>query len=444
MTSIMEDINDSALGGSEYLDYTNDEVKGGNIRYRQSYMLKVVVFAILLIIIIYLIYRIYVTLVWNGNEDYNQWRTRQHFENLHGEAFDEDAKNVIRFGENIENPRAMDHYRLGTVYLMNASDPHAAFNHYNRALQHIIRGDVNMREAPFIIDRIEEHRDRFIEFPEIEELPIQAAILAHFETVNNTVKQVAKQKQEVQKDDPEFTQKVLMSRSNWDSDSQNVHDSAIYKEFKNQFDMVVEENKKIKNGKYKNYHDLTHWLRLRFKNDPRKLEKVNKVLKFLDHNYPIGAMEGVREQDIIEAVWRRSFDQRNVEKHTDMHEALADAVLDCVEGKHVVCMSGRNTKIWQALAYVDCHPKMGIFKSKQALRNEIFEKAAKIVDDQIGSNGSASSDLIEDYNNCRNTQQVQELIDHMRNEIGNLKKEYEGRLPKHQLDLIIDECQQVV
>jgi mevalonate kinase len=81
-----------------------------------------------------------------------------------------------------------------------------------------------------------------------------------------------------------------------------------------------------------------------------------------------------------------------------------------------------------------------VLKSKQAIRNEIYQKSAKIVDDYIGENGSASQALKEAYNADDNTEQVKELIESMHKKIDELYFEYEPYLQKDQLLAILNEC----
>jgi hypothetical protein len=118
--------------------------------------------------------------------------------------------------------------------------------------------------------------------------------------------------------------------------------------------------------------------------------------------------------------------------------------MDCVEGGHVVCMTGRNAKMWQALAYVDFNPQIGIIKNKQTLRNEVYESAAKIVDEFVGTNGTASEQLKESYRKSEKSEQVEELQESMLAKIDELYNKYSGLIPDEQLKLLINECKAVI
>jgi hypothetical protein len=430
---ILTDTNEEDLNDSPY-------VTGGDIKYKDNNFLLYAGIAILVIIIIYLIYSIIIKIPIAG-EDYYQRKTHHYFNNVHGEEFDQDAKRVIEYGEEIKNPRPIDHFRIGEVYLINAQNPQAAQRHFAQALTQIIDNRGGFNEVPFILERIIDLRDHFVNFPEIDDLPLQEALLAHHTNVN---KLVERKRAEVADDDPQYTQKIILNRQNWQSDSQNVHDTAIFTELQEQLALVEENNKLIPNIHTKDFNDVVNWLKVRYGNEPDKAAKIQRVITYLSNNYPIGSMPGHNEQDIIVAVWQRSFDPENKSRINDIRESLGDAVLDCFEGTSVVCLTGRISKIWQALAKLDKNPDIGILKSKQLIRNEIYERCAKIVDDFIGENGTASEMLKSSYQKGEKTEQVQELIACMQQQIENLRAEYTGLISEEQLSMILEECKQVL
>jgi hypothetical protein len=128
----------------------------------------------------------------------------------------------------------------------------------------------------------------------------------------------------------------------------------------------------------------------------------------------------------------------------DIRESLSGAVLYCIEGDTVVCMSGRTKKVWQALARLDKDIENGVLKSKQVIRNEIYQKAAKIVDDYVGENGTVSTDLKDAYTKGENTEQVKELGETIKTQIDGLKAEYLGLINPDQLNVIVEECKAVI
>jgi hypothetical protein len=430
-------------GREEFVNYVTTKKRVGGDAKSGTALFKYIMITLLVIFVVYLLYRIVVQ-VKRGGEDYYQRRTHQHFDNIHGEAFDAEAKQTIEFGEAIPNPRAIDHYRVGTVYLVNARNPQRAHHHFRQALDQITAGMVDTREAPFIINRIDDFKDHFFDFPEIEELPVQNALLAFYNQNAHQVQAVARKRETLAPDDPEFKQKLLVSRQEWQSDSQNVHDSAMYQMLGEQFNKTRDENLKLKNIQLHDYREAVQWMKTRYAQDPDKISKLDKVLHMINRNEVISGLPHAKEQDILTTVWQRSYDPDNKDRADEIRESMADAVLDCVEGNSVVCMSGRTKKVWQALARLDKDDDNGVLKSKQAIRNEIYQKAAKVVDDYIGENGSASVALKEAYNKSENTEQVKELMETVKGQIEDIRGEYVKLLPHDQLTAILEECKAVV
>jgi hypothetical protein len=403
-----------------------------------DFVFKYLFLVVVIIIIIFLILHILKQIKIEG-ETFEQRTLHRYFNNTAGEQLDENARNVIAAGEEIKNPRAIDHYRIGQVYLINARNIDRAHHHFEQALTQIADGKVDTREAPFILERIDDFKDRFFENTDIDN-NIQTALLALYNMQNEQNKNVASIKYDIKSDDPEFKQKTILSRQNWQSDSQNVHDHSIYTSLDAQFNYVKKENKQIDAS----YDEVVNFLRDKYKNDKENRYKLELVLEILNHNYPVGYLSHANEQDILLEVWKRTKHPVNIKNSFIMQNAVADAILDCVENEHPVCMAGRISKIWQALACLDADENLGVLKSKQVLRNEIYQKAAKIVDSYIGENGSVSADIKKEYNDGKMTNDVLNMIDNIKKDIYEIKKDYAELMNDTHLDTIINECQNVI
>lgn len=427
---------------SPYLDDEYPTKLGGDVD-TSSNLFKFIIIAILIIIVIFVILKLITKIKING-ENYYQRRIHQHFNNIGGEELDDEAKEVIRRGEELDNPEAIDHFRIGTVQLLNARNRRAAHRHFREALDQIIRRQVDTRTAPFIINRITDFNDQFVDLLDVEELPIQRALLVNFNIVNEQLDHAVKKKIEIMADDPEAVQKTILNRQNWQSDSQNVHDSSVYEVLREQVPIVVHENIVGHLDEAHTFDEAKEWLKRRYITDQEKLTKINKILDLADADNQVGILSEVSEKELISAVWQRSHDPRNEKNKLQIQEALADSVLDCVENGHNVCMTGRACKIWQALAKLDFNEDIGILKTKQALRNEVYQKAAKVVDSFVGENGSASEELKKDYAESKDTEQVEELKETMKLGIKQIEKEYQGKVPTDQLKMIIEECTAVL
>lgn len=395
----------------------------------------------LIVLCVFLIYNIYKHYKIKG-EDKNQRLTHYYYNNIAGDTKTEEAENVILYGNAIENPRAIDHYRIGAVQLLNIRDIPEAHAQFTLALNNIIENKIT-DDTPFILDRIAEFQNLFVDFEDAE-LPLQIALEHYYANRINKIAEIKREKPEIQADDPEFVQKTILAQQHYQSDSQNVHDSVIYRQMNDQYQQIVRENTSIPNYNLHDYTEAVNWIKIKYRDNPKLLGYAEKTFQEINRNSPVYYLNGTNEQDVLTAVWRRTFDSRNSNVAESMRDALADAVVDCVEHDSVVCITGRPEKIWQSLATLDCNPVNGIFKSKQILRNEIYTKCAKIVNDVIGDDGTASKELKEAYKKDENTEQVRELKESIRNKMDEICNDYKNLINPQECQLIIDECKAVV
>ncbi len=430
-------------------DFSSEFVEGGDINTNTKLFggipVSYIIIVLVILLLLYIIFKIGRNIPIMG-ETYNQRKVRSCFNEISGEAFDDAAKNAIKYGSEIKNPRAIDHYRIGVVQLFNAKQPAEAHQHFRQALEQIIEGNVDVNDGGFILDRIDDFKDQFIDFVDIDELPLQRALYTHLNQIHNEVEKYNNVRKEtkINESDPEFTQKTILARQHWVSDSQNVHDNSIFGELKGQIAQARNENIVIPNIELHTYRELCDWLKMKYEDNPSKLEKVHKVLRFTNENYPIGALNNINEQDLLQTLWQRSYHPENRNNANIIRESIADNIIDCVEGSNVVCITGRASKLWSSLAHRDFNPDMGILQTRQSLRNEIYERCSKIVDDYIGKNGSASEDLKAAYNRGENTEQVDEIIACIRSDMDNIKPDYKDKMSLQQLNSIIEECKNIV
>lgn len=411
----------------------NDNIKK-NIKY---------IFAALLVCIaIYLMYMIATSLNIIKNNNYQQDKIEYFFERLHGEEKDENAEEIIRLGNNLVNARPIDHYRVGATYLLNMDNKIQARDHFNTALRQIIQTtqenaeEQDVRDTLFIIERITDLRDYFIDIIEIDELPLQPAIFAHIELKNELMKEMPKIKKEIAADDPEFTQKTIINKIDWKTDSQNVHDKSMTDMLKMQYAQVLLENNSVKNGN-ESIDEIFEIIRSCV--DERTQNKIDKFFTAIQHNVRIDIL-GSTEHEYVKTIWKRIHDGRNTDKYNDLRNSFVDSICDCVEVNKIVCLSGRCKKLWQTFAKMDFNENLGILKSKQMIRNEILEKVAHIVNSYIGENGRCSDEVKKMYNSDNKSPEIDNLIKLMTNDIRAVKVEYENIYDAVMIDLILNEC----
>ena len=361
---------------------------------------------------------------------------------LHGEVNDERAHAVIMHTVNMNEPRALDHYRAGATYLLNLHNAQAANHHFNAALTQII----HEREEPgpgipFILDHI---ADLVVAFDLVgEDLPLQEAIFAHHST---------KPAIKISRDDPAYKEKTIITQQEWQIDPQNVHDSAMHDSFKEQYELVAQECANLPNNAIHDTRELSRYLaqhcEKHYEKQREKHQLTAEHLVLLLNNIKIGTIVpelGVPEPYVIQTVWQRSFDPRNAANREAMHEALLDACASCIEGGQCVCITGRTKQIWASMAHLDFNPEVGIFKSKQSIRNEIYQKCAAVLAGYVGDQGCINSELKNAFNLDADTVEVHQLRDtikkHMHDEI---TQNYAGLLPPDQLADTLKTCIQVI
>ena len=360
---------------------------------------------------------------------------------LHGEVNDENAHAVIIHTRNMREPRALDHYRAGATLLLNLRDVPAAHQHFNAALTQIIQEREEPGPGvPFILDHI---ADLVAAFELVgDDLPLQEAIFAHHNT---------KPAIKIDRNDPAYKEKTIITQQEWQIDPQNVHDSAMHDSFKEQYELVAQECANLPNIAIHDTRELSRYLAQRVQQHEKQHEKhqlTSAHLVLLLNNIKLGAIVpelGVPEPCVIQTVWQRSFDPRNAANRDAMHGALLDACAACIEGGQCVCITGRTKQIWASMAHLDFNPEVGIFKSKQTIRNEIYQKCAVILAGYVGDQGCINPELKNAFNLDADTVEVHQLRDTIKkNMIDEITQNYAGLLPHDQLDDVLKTCINVI
>lgn len=401
----------------------------------------IALFAVIIVLAIFVIF-IYVRSARINGEDYDQRQLRIHYGNTTGDAFTAAAQRAIDIGEHIENPRAIDSFRVGAVYLVNAKDAQSAHRHFNHALRDIIRGTADPVDAEFVLQRITDYDVNFIELTAEHDLPLQEAIMAQGRMAKKELKRLAKKKANIRKEgnDPEFTQKMILARQAWHQDAQNVHDSSLYLELIDQFQYVATANREIANVADMDYTMLKKDLDARFRGSPELNAKIKRALARIDKNAVVGIIPKIREQAVACAVFRRAHDPQNKANRVTILESLGRSLADCIEDGNVVCMAGRVSRVWASLAMLDDVPVVGVLKTKQVMRNEFYARAASTVDGFIGERGTASHSLRDAYNQSVNRADVKELEESMREAVRGLRSEFAKRMTDEELSEAMTVC----
>jgi hypothetical protein len=386
-----------------------------------------IIIGLIIITLIIIIYYIFISIKFDG-KDYNQRQLNKYYNKITGNDFDNNAKNVIAYGQSINNPTSIDHYMLGSVYLFNKKDHNQAHYHFNKALEKVKE---TPQDAPFIIDRIVDLQTEFIDIPELADLPLQEAIIESTKIRLNELK-LLKENKDVNNI---YTQSIILSRHTWKEDPQNVHDCLMYDTLKKQYMIVAKDNLTIDRNIH-NFEEFKVWINQEIRNNSCPND-IYKVIDIIEKEFPIDFIDNLNEKQFLEEVWVRIYDNRNTDNRDNMKKSLLISLLECIENNMVVCMSGRTKKIWQSLALLDFNPEIGIFRSKQILESEIYSKCAKIVDNYVGPNGKASDILKQAYIRDENTAAVRDLKESMQKDMDDIILDYKDSPIKNKiLDII--------
>jgi hypothetical protein len=228
--------------------------------------------------------------------------------------------------------------------------------------------------------------------------------------------------------------KLIEKAKTYTSDSQNVHDSAL-----NQY--LFEQYKKIE--RYNQDEGLN--LSIEHFKPSKNNKRINYVLDVIKSNGNKTSLLGVTEYQLLNAVWNRIHSKHNKENREKMIEALEDQLNECATSdSSTVCVAGRCSHVISSLALLDKDPTIGVLKTKEVLRNELLNEAAKIVEKYTGKTSSVSQNIIDDYMSSNDTPQVRALKQQMADEITRLAPNYESQLPKNQVDVLIEQCLAVI
>jgi len=191
---------------------------------------------------------------------------------------------------------------------------------------------------------------------------------------------------------------------------------------------------------------IKQWLKNH--SDTVDTNSINEVMNRVRQNakLPFGNSKNkidIGESKLLRELWRRAHDPINVERKNDILNSLAQSLASCKERGSIVCLTGRTTRLMSSLAMIDAESEkknLGILKTKAVVRNEIFDRCAKIVEKYVGSSSTTDKAIIDDYNKGNSNDAVVSLENSMKTEMQNLSTEYKGKLDDKKLEQTINEC----
>jgi len=303
-----------------------------------------------------------------------------------------------------EKRNAKDNLRIGNIYRHFIKNPIMAREYYRKTAEQIInQPDMGNRQ---MVDQLEAlNREDVlldIDIPHIREVIAEDRMMheirqlgdvvverplptAHLHVpvnggprafgfkpkpVNLTVKIVGEENKD----------KYLKGLQEWTLDAQNVHDPNIT-------DDVAKSYQALSQGLPAQHYDSDAFRDMKSSIKELKVDKhidadvMNKSIMTIDamNNDLIYSKIGLPEQTILTNMWRRINIPANKERRHELLVSFAENLATAVEKNNVsgkpVCTGGRIARAMRTFAHLDHNPQVGILRSKEAVRNEVFQAA---------------------------------------------------------------------
>lgn len=384
------------------------------------------------------------------NLTYYQKCARDEFKDVSGDQWQAKNQSTIDYAASIpeEKRTAFDHFMVGATYMYGRRYPKRIAKNYGRALEEIKKGNVFKDERMVILDRIRDHIEYHPEpyaIEELEELKIpvaeiyngirpnhqlEMAVIENFrdnkdnkkyDAINSTKREEKIEKSVTRAEKIENMKPIIRT------DGENTHSSAVTLEFAKQYKKirvyndlearnlpVPEEvmtglrtiNTKLEQDLNKTAHsEAMMWLSSTYgKEHPTKWNEIRRRFcndfSLVDVSEP--SRPNIAEHDVIAAVWRRIHSKDNAERKEELLEMLTNQVDELVKNGKSVCTSGRTENVVATLATLDADPSLGIFKTDEMIKQQMYETASKVINEEIEK-------LPEDEKKAYNTNTTESL-----------------------------------
>ena len=240
----------------------------------------------------------------------------------------------------------------------------------------------------------------------------------------------------------------------WGPNVQNVHDSNLTEDVANSYKKIIrgldfsgitdaEAIDEIRQSidRLASEGDITRDQKL----------KANKTLNAMVRSTGVFSKIGSSEKKILSNIWRRIHIPENEDNRENMTVALVENMASSVERNGVagspVCMGGRVARVMSSLANMDHNPDVGVLKTKELVRNEVFSVAQQtyktFMEDTI-ENGETESMRkgAEDCKEGHDTPESDAFEEVVKEKIEErLRNDYTELMSETDLNTLIGECQ---
>jgi hypothetical protein len=321
------------------------------------------------------------------------------------------ANTYLSFAKHRIRRTPLENYRIGNVYDFILKKPNRAHEYYIQALQQVRNN--NDEHTEFIRTRL---RDRVVVDREAELDDVKYNIF-NLHELDHELHNLEEILQQIYKNtESEKSSKTIEDRIKWEGDGQNVHDSNINDEIKQQYDYILDCNR----DKFLwDFDDIKNYILNIYK--PASEYEKNNIQPALDMLEYIRTANGnivklnTSEQVFVSNVFTKIYNESDEKNHQTLMENFLLNLKDSNGSWTPVCITGRVTRIMSSFAGIDdTNPNLGILKSKPVLRNEILAKAADVRNRILES---CPESLQKKYNNATSDDEVQDLEKKMKQEI---------------------------
>ncbi len=242
--------------------------------------------------------------------------------------------------------------------------------------------------------------------------------------------------------------KKLEAKKTWHTDPQNVHDTQVNRDISKQLSQIENESKLHGNISKIPEKLIPKYVKDIINNvsgitDKNKILAAETVDKIFHENQLISGIRQngnpVTEMNVLTAVCNRIATSPNKKV---METALTDSLADCHEHGHTVCPHGRTVKVFTSLATLDIDPNLGVVGTRELMRNECFNIAARVRDKTLNE---TSSEICAAYHANTDSDAVKKLTNDMSNKIAvSIRADMSNRMSESDMMNAIAEAQTAI
>lgn len=215
-------------------------------------------------------------------------------------------------------------------------------------------------------------------------------------------------------------------------DTQNVHDSAVVAHTRNLYQKlgtVVPSQPPDNIRQAIDSHP--------FESEQRRFDALTTYNKMMSGDLVTGL--GGSEREILTRTFNRVMAPENAKNKTSLMNAFMDSLADSVEHGHLVCTTGRCTRVLNSLNVLDANPEIAKPPiTMEMLRSEVLTKSGRILERELAN---APEAVRAGYNQGADTPEVQEFEQRVRDQIADdVHKNYPDQ-PSELVNRVIQDAQ---